>query len=243
MAVPTTAAPTTSPKANLAALMAPRETPLHSGARLRAVPNDPFFLVHDPLKVSCWEVVKVGDKAVVVPVLNRMVLAAGINGIRILRQGESRPERAYEEEVIRRKTRGQIVLDASSAIPTECLPAGVPAGGYLREMPCEMMGRSGTYHVEAWQIPLPTGEGERQRFAWDRPSYNLWRAWLVATERIPAPAAHVLAALQTSAQDRLEGIEARTMQPDAKERKLREARERADLADAAVGAAAEGAAE
>lgn len=235
MPVPTAPAPTPA-SASFAQMMAPREaSSLRSGARLRAAPNEPFLLFTDPLKVSCWEVVSIEDKGVLVPVLARMVLAPGINGIHVLRQGETRPERAYEDEVIRRKSRGQIVLDAAEAIPEACLPAGVPAGGYLRELPCELMGRSGTYHVEAWQIPLPTGEGERQRFRWDRGAYDRWRAWLVETGRVPTPAPHILTALQAAAQDRLEGIESRAMNPDAKTRKLAEARQRADVT-ASVGA-------
>ena len=38
---------------------------------------------------------------ITVPVLAQMTLAPGVNGVKILRQGESKPERAYEDEVIR----------------------------------------------------------------------------------------------------------------------------------------------
>jgi hypothetical protein len=238
MPVPSLPTPTHTSGENMASLLAPRRDPIRSGARLRCQPNSPFLLWVDPLKSSSWEVVEIDGKPVPVPVLAQMTLAAGVNGVKILRQGETKPERAYEDEVIRRTGRGQSVLDPAREIPADCLPAGVAPGGYLREAPCELLGKSGVFNLEAWQIPLPTAEGERQRWQWDRVTMNRWRAWLVASGQVPAPAPHILTHLAAQLGERVEQIQSRSMNEDVKAKKVKEAIARAALATQAAEAAA-----
>jgi hypothetical protein len=178
---------------------APRE--LSSRAIMIAKRNEPFFLRHHP---DCWEVSTTLETPTLLPQLGLFVIAPGVSGVRTRSKTEvNHPEKAYEQAVaIAREREGWVFLDPHREIPADCLPPGVPPGGYLREADCEdpqVPGAFGTHYEEAWAVPLPTAKNRPQRFRYDKAAHERWRLWLVESGQIDPPTDAVIEELKARA--------------------------------------------
>lgn len=192
MPMPESAAPPTDQVgADLRHLMRDATEGAASSVRLAVAPTAPFFLRHHP---EAWEVVVEGmNEPTWVPILVPHFIVPGAAGIRTLAKG-MRQEEAFRDSVSRAQTyEGWSYLDRAMQIPADLLPRGVPSGGYCRSMPCAdpRTGSVGHYHCEAWNVPVATPPGRRQRFAYDRGLYNRFRAWLVEEGILQPPADYV----------------------------------------------------
>jgi hypothetical protein len=230
-----TGAPKETNAAALAALMqAPPPNTVSSVAAIRATPNYPFLLRHHR---SAWSVETEGlDEPTLLPEINVHRLMPGCNGVRTRNENEP-VERAYEDAVAVARQAGWIYLDPQAVIPTgPFLPAGVPAGPYIRRIPAKhpLTGVMAHRYVEAWNVPVETLPDEDQQFKFDRASYNRWRAELVLSGLIPLPTEVVTDRLRKRVQGHVKRIQARTQtDPQVKEANLARAREAADTAAAA----------
>lgn len=141
-------------------------------------PNCRFFFRHWPRE---WEVEDVDGKPEWLPSLAPHILKPGSGNIRTLSPSELHtPHRAYETAVMDARREGWIYIDPDTYVPSDCLPPGVPDGGYLRELDCVSKGGAqGSRWVTAWTIPVKTLAGERQQWSFDRDLFNKWRKTLV----------------------------------------------------------------
>ena len=156
-----------------------------------ASPNVRFFFRHWPRE---WEVEDVEGVPHWLPRLSPHVLKPGSGNIRTLSPSEAHlPHRAYESSVMNARRDGWIYMDPEEDVPSEFLPEGVPAGGYLRGLDCvSRSGGQGTRWVTAWTIPVRTLPGEVQQWSFDRDGYNQWRKHLVATGVVEPPESSVM---------------------------------------------------
>lgn len=196
-------------------LMRPPVARVGAAVRLLARLKEPFFLRHHPRD---WhsEVVSgtvggvVLDGAYWLPGLTTLPIIPGCNGIRTLKKGEAdSPELAWQaarEKSEKPAQGGWIWCDPDEELPAECLPAGVVAGGYLRQLPCQdpQTGERGVRHQEVWSVPIATIPGDPQVFRFDRQKYNLWRAWLAIAGIVRPALEQVLERKRTMARDRVE---------------------------------------
>lgn len=225
------AAPSTS---SLLAQMQPgKADEIGSAFRLPIRRNDRFFYAHTPEE---WEPEHVKgtvdgvalDGVFWLPGMARRVIATGAALIRT-RQNLEPVEAAYQhaQDVSRRA--GWVWLDPNRALPPECLPPGVPAGGYWRTMPCvdPATRQTGDYHFEVWKLPAETLPGRHQRFDFHRESYNRWRAWLVLTGQVKPPLDYLLESIKARMADRIERARTLPLPDNALDRKVKEAEARA----------------
>lgn len=223
MPVPQAIAPVTPPTSmDLVSLMRPVD-PAQSQTvpRLAASPNVEFFLRHHPAQ---WEAESDGlDEMTWLPDIGPMYLAPGAHLVRTRRSGED-PRKTWEHAANVDGNKGWIQLDAFREIPTDCLPPGVPAGGYLRGVQCKdpKSGAEGVRYIEAWSVPAQPVPGRPQRFKFDRASYNRWRLWLVTSGQVPAPSPDVIAEMKASKQGRPARIASLTIPDDLRKQRLAE---------------------
>ena len=210
MAIPQTIAHKSAPGADvLASLMRP-ESPETDGTEPLQMPaSAPFLLCHHPKN---WEVEGEGlEAATWLPVIDVRLVQPGTHGMHTRKKGEA-PSEAYKDSVVRDSTRGFQFVDPATSIPAECLPEGVPVGGYRRPVPCRdpRTGTAGLRHLEAWDVPRQYVPGAGpQKTRHDRAAYNRWRLWLVTSGTIAPPSDDVLQAIQQSRSGRAARIAAR----------------------------------
>jgi hypothetical protein len=173
---------------DLAAMMTPTKfSQVAATAALRIRPNRPFLLRHHP---AAWRVSTTLKAVTLLPDVTMHVLEPGVNGVRTLDKHEAdQPERAYEQSVFKSERDGWTYLSARQPVPADCLPAGVPAGGYLRDLDCldPRTSAKGSRYVEAWMVPTATLPNEDQEFKFDLASYEKWLLWLVESGLIMPP--------------------------------------------------------
>jgi hypothetical protein len=225
----------------LAQMQPGRADEIGSAFRLPIRPNVRFFLAHTPEE---WEpeVVK-GTVAGVeldgvfwLPGVARRVLEPGAALIRTRQKGEP-VEATYQHALEVSRREGWVWLDPTRHIPAECLPAGVPAGGYWRTMPCidPRTKQTGDHHFEVWNLPAETLPNRRQRFDFHRESYNRWRAWLVLTGQVKPPLDYLLESIRNRMRDRVDRARSLPLPDNALAAKIKEAEVRAAIfVDAAV---------
>jgi hypothetical protein len=85
------------------------------------------------------------------------------------------------------------------------VPAGVPAGSYLRAVACRdpKSGIEGERFLEVWDIPRPPIPGRAQGYTFDHASYNRFRLWLVTSGLIAPPAGEIVDELIASRRGRI----------------------------------------
>lgn len=225
--------------ADLAALMAPADpAPTSQHARLALPPSEPFYLRHHP---SNWDADGEGlDEVTWLPDVSKLVLTPGAHLVRTRRKDEDERE-SFRHSMAEDQNRGWIWLLPEVQIPADCLPRGVPAGGYMRSLPCRdpRTSVSGKAHVEAWQVPAAPVPGRPQRFAFDRAAYNRWRLWLVTSGQVPPPTDDVLREMVAQKAGRPARVAALPLPDDL--RRQRVARAEAEVSameDASIPAAA-----
>jgi len=170
--------------------------------RLRAKPNAPFFLIHFPHEAGGWSVESDGlDGPTWVPDLRPYALVPGCGGVRTLERGEHAAA-AYEQAILNLQRRGAAVyLPESPAMQVndpEHLPAGVPAGPYIRQVETDTIpdGHAAGvpyYHLAHEQMSngrTPTAPHKR---VLDAAAWNRWRVALVDGGHIAPPADDVIA--------------------------------------------------
>lgn len=180
MSVPVPKKPADAPEVavELASLLAPTKFAEATGAnRLPIRPNKPFLLRHNP---QAWRISTQLEKVTLLPDVTMHVLEPGVNGVRTINVGENLTD-AYKQAVWQAQEKGWVYLSAFDQIPDACLPKGVPAGSYLRELACKdpLTNREGLRYVEAWNIPVETFDDEDQQFKFDLATYERWLQWLV----------------------------------------------------------------
>jgi len=214
--------------ADLAAALKPASSGrLASGASWRIGPNQPFFLRHHPEE---WDLAEEGlDGPTLVPVVHKQYIQPGAGLVRTRRQHEP-PESAYRNAVTEAQRAGLAYLDPTTEIPASCLPAGVPAGGYMREVACvdPLTGASGTYYAEPWEVPVATSGGGRQRIKWDRAAHNRWLVHLVESGQIAPPPAGVVDAKIRAASGHLRYARAMRVPEDLRQELVGEKAKRLD---------------
>jgi hypothetical protein len=227
-----------APAANYAHLMTP-EGPEGDAARtLHMAVTAPFLLRHHPLH---WSAESDGLEATTwLPDISILPLVAGAHLVRTRKANEAASE-SIKLAVNADANNGWTHLDPATVIPAECLPTGVPVGGYRRPMPTQdpVKGEVGTVYLEAWAVPKQWVPGTgRQKYAYDRPSYNRWRLWLVTEGILAPPTEDVLLSIQQSRGVRVDRILARNPAEDMRakkkadeERKLAAAMESAAVPD------------
>ena len=126
-------------------------------------PNNRFFLRHWPRE---WEVEDVDGTPCWLPILAPHILRPGTGNIRTLSPHEAhQPHRAFETAVMDARREGWIYIDPQAPVEGDCLPDGVPAGGYLRSMDVVTRGGvRGTRWLDAWTVPVKTLPGEKQKW-------------------------------------------------------------------------------
>jgi hypothetical protein len=199
-----------SSAALLAQMQPGKADEIGSAFRLPIRPNVRFFLAHTPEE---WDPEPVKgtvagvelDGVFWLPGVAPRVLEPGAALIRT--RGQQEPvEATYQHAMEVSRREGWVWLDPVRHIPAECLPPGVPAGGYWRTMPCidPRTRQVGDYHFEVWKLPAETLPGRRQRFDYHRPSFNLWRAWLVLTGQVKPPLDFLLESIRGRMAERVE---------------------------------------
>jgi hypothetical protein len=217
---------------DLAGLMQPpaNMAKITSIKAIRSPPNYPFLYRVHP---SAWTVESEGlDGPTLLPEIGKHLLIPGCNGVRTLSDNEkTTPERAYEDAVAAAQGKGWTYIALDTITDAKHLPPGVPAGPFLREIPCRhpQTGIAGSRWVEAWSVPVATLPDDEQAFQFDRASYNRWRLSLVESGKIPAPNAVVVSRLKA----RIDGQHARIQSrvatdPHVKEANLAKAKAASD---------------
>lgn len=201
--------------------------------RLRAEPRPAFLYQHH---WQSWTVETEGlEGPTLLPELVPLQLVKGVNGVRTTKAGEL-SEQAYRSAVRSREDQGFLTLAPTLRVEREHLPAGVPAGAYVRALKVvTKAGGAGIRHQEAWDVPVPTGPGADQRFKFDRASYNRWRLHLVETGVIPPVTDDVVSAMRATAARRVTRIKsAHIPNEDLRKAKVDEAEGEAAAVDAAA---------
>jgi hypothetical protein len=242
MAVPKSAVAPTKPaekpaaaNALLAAMQAPPTEDLGAVVRIAYPITPAFFLMHSP---TDWEARAVNgevdgvrlDGVYWLPVLAKLPEVPGSTpGMRTRKRGES-PEASYADAVDRRRRGGWAVLDRVESIAPAYLPAGIPAGPYIRRMACRdpQTGRDGYAHVEAWHVPVRTSPGRKQAFKFDFATYDLWRASLVLRGVVDPPTEDVTAPQVSRARSKVSRIAALPLPDEVRRDSVGKARTKAD---------------
>lgn len=183
----------------------PSAATLGQQAFLQMPPGPGVLMRHHPAN---WEVGEIDGKPYWLPEISAQPKVAGTPGVKVLNQGEP-PDAAWANAVFNGQRKGWVYIDMTRPVPVSCLPAGMPAGALpMREYDCHdpKTGRKGVCHVEVWKLPRPSLPDERQRFYFDRESYNKWRLHLVETGVIRPPLPHVLAAKIEGRRQRIDNV-------------------------------------
>jgi hypothetical protein len=164
--------------------------------RLRATPNAPFFLIHYPYEGGSWSVETEGlDGPTWVPDLRPFGLVPGCGGVRTIERGEHAAA-SYEQAILNLQRRGAVVYlpesETMQITSAEYLPAGVPAGPYIRQVETSTIpdGHAAGvpyYHLAHEQMSngrTPTAPHKR---VLDAPAWNRWRVALVDAGVIATP--------------------------------------------------------
>lgn len=215
----------------LAAMQAPPSEDLGAVVRVHYPITPAFFLMHSPVE---WEAVTVKgevegqalDGVYWLPVLVKVPEVPGSTpGMRTRKRGEA-PEASYADAVDRRRRGGWAVLDRVEMIASAYLPAGIPAGPYIRRMACRdpMTGRDGYAHVEAWQVPMRTAPGRKQAFRYDHEAHKLWRASLVLRGLVDPPTEDVTAPQIQQARIKYDRISALPLPDEVRRERVARAR-------------------
>ena len=198
MAIPN-GIPEPAPSAvSYASLMRPIDPGTSSAvSRIAASPNAEFLLRHHP---GVWDAEAEGlETRTWLPDIGKLVLVAGAHLVRTRKEGED-PAESFKHSRQVDGENGWTHLDANATIPAECLPEGVPPGGYIRAIQCRdpRTGQLGLRHVEAWEVPAAPRPGAPQRFKFDRGAYNRWRLWLVTSGQIAPPTEDTILEMQAA---------------------------------------------
>lgn len=192
---------------DLAGLMRPSEfAQAASTANLLQInPNQPFFLRHHP---NAWRVSTTLAVPLLLPDVTKHVIAPGVNGIRTRGKHEP-PEATYRSAIMDQTMKHWTYLDPAAPIPANCLPDGVPAGSYIREMGCQglIVRAIGKYYAEAWQVPIQTLPNAKQRFRFDSHKYERWLRFLVESGQIAPALDGILEAKRSQVRDHRDRVE------------------------------------
>lgn len=186
-------------------------------ARIEARPKPPFLYTHDP---DAWEAVEVDGSPYWLPVLGVMPLRPGCAGVRTIQASED-PSDGYKDAVRDREDRGVTVLPMTTHVDAEHLPEGVPAGPYIRSIPCrDAAGNPGVRHIEAWNVPVKTPKGREQVFRFDRATHDKWRMHLVASGVIEPPTEAVTSYVQRLADGHVARAQVMQIPEEIREQKV-----------------------
>lgn len=214
-ALPNQPTPGTPVNADLSALMTPTSYEVIGGGTfLPIAPNEPFFLRHNPKN---WQISRFLDGVFALPEVTMHVLAPGVNGVRTRDKNEP-VEAAYKKAVRASQDKGWNYLDPSAPIPEDCLPPGIPTGGYIREPDCRhpLTGHTGKRYVEAWNVPQPTLPEEDQEFKFHYASHERWLQYLVESGQIAPMNPSILAPMLARVRGHLERAQTLTISSDVR---------------------------
>lgn len=231
--------PTAASAANPAAMVR-SPSPTESGeatAAIKAKANYPFLLAHSP---GDWEVGQVDGKPTFLPVLYRVPIQPGLNGVRTMDRYE-RPEKAAQDAIKYTERRGHKVIPPSLHL-TAAHAGPLGEGKYLRAIDCRdrLNDPIGTHWIEVWEIPIPTPPDEDQAFDYQRAPNNAFRAHLVESGIVDPPSELVMSRLRGRFGQRVGRVES-TAYPDMGVKKARLAKA-TETAKAVVDAVVPGAA-
>lgn len=187
--------PASSASANPAAMVR-SPSPAESGeatAAIKARANYPFLLAHSP---GDWEVGNVNGKPTFLPVLYRVPVQPGLNGVRTMDRYE-RPEKATQDAIRYTERRGHVVIPPTLHVSAaHAGPLG--EGKYIRAIDCRDRANDplGTHWLEVWELPIPTPPDEDQAFSYQREANNAFRAHLVESGVVAPPSELVMARLR-----------------------------------------------
>ena len=166
-----------------------------SNSAINAEPGEAFIYSFRP---ECFDVLEV-PKATIkdskgdlecpggkfyLPVQVRIVGSPGAGMVRTVNRGEAKSEK-WRYVKSEERERGATIIDPQEPIPAECLPEGVPAGGYLRVCDVLWRGNAGERHLTPWDVANEV-PGAPVKWTFNREKYALWLWWLVASGRVPA---------------------------------------------------------
>jgi len=169
-----------------------------------------FLLAYNPVG---WAPSDIDGRPVWLPEIVEIPIVPGTNGAFVkLRENDS-ADSIRSMIAYLRDERGMYPLDQRLQVPAGVLPPGVPGGGWSRAVDCRIR-QSGdrlVTYVTPWHIAQPARQGQPITFRLHRPSWDLFRRWLVDAGHIVADG--TLEAVQAEhrrrAADRLKLIEAR----------------------------------
>jgi len=160
------------------------------GEKLKAQPNQAFFLYHYPGEPGDWALAIEGlEKPTWVPSLRPFFLEPGVSNVRTLEAGED-PASAYDQAIVSLQRQGASVylpdLEAFQITDKAHLPDGIEAGAYIRATPTA--GGGNFYHLAHELIDNPRRPGQRHRQKTDDASYNRWLVHLMESAVVAKPA-------------------------------------------------------
>lgn len=181
-------------------------------------PNAPFFLRHHP---NAWRVSTTLDKPMVLPDVTMMIISPGVNGCRTVGKNEQ-PDMAYRQAIMNAQLKHWTYLDPMAPIPANCLPDGVPAGSYIREIACQgiVSRRTGKYYLEAWSVPIATLPDQAQRFKFDTAKYELWLKFLVESGQVAPMIEGIKETMVERVRAHVERAEGLNLNPDVRKKWL-----------------------
>lgn len=213
-------------------------TPEEAGldAWIVEAPNERFLLRHHP---GNWEPAEIDGKAVLLPEITSQRVTPGANG---MRSRQKHGSAAHQHQAVQERDArdGWVYLDPMAPIDPAHLPAGAPAGGYLRGYPCRpLRGIGGTHYTDAWNVPVSTLPGKPQAWRHDRASFDRWRLHLVTSGEIAPPIDSVVQEIRTAARKRLRRIQTLAVPSEVREVLLERRAPAVALAEAAQAPEAE----
>lgn len=188
--------------------------------RIQASPNHPFYLRHLP---TGWDIATVDGKPCWLPTIKKHSLRPGVGLIRTIDEDEE-PFDAYARAFERARQKGWTYLSPAEVIPAKFLPENVPAGSYMRTVPCKerFSSSKGTYYLEAWQVPDAVLPDEGQTFTFHDEPYNRWRKWLVESGQIKPPAPRILQRLRKRAAQHVANAEVLDIDKEIRDKRVAE---------------------
>lgn len=158
-------------------------------------PNDPFIWRLHPDQWDCWTDPLDGQHYVV-PMVSMEVISNGINGINKMPVNPDVAQVliAAKDRIARGAALGWIYPSPELTIPSEFLPPGVAAGGYLRRTPTKSASEaSGYFWHTAFDTFVPDEQGRQVVVCDRRRLYTYLRAMLVASRKAQRPPWNIMA--------------------------------------------------
>jgi hypothetical protein len=184
-------------------------------------PNSPFVLVHNRGYEGSWECVTQGDRQVLVPRIERLILLPGTNGVASPSGPDADPRDALEGMHRMVEREGRVVIDGSAVLVR--VPARDPRSGV-----------TGHYHMTTWEtIQPPANSSANATIQIDKAAEYTFALGQVRDGRIGAPHESVLARMRASMMDEYERAKT-TLNPEIRDTLVARASAKLDGFDKAI---------